>query len=111
MPEGNIDLLVLAVLSHEPAHGFAIIETIRSRSGGALDFPEGTIYPLLHKLERDNLVVSEWAVADGRRRRVYHLTERGEGRLGEKARLWRSLQAAFERILPPTDSRKEPSNG
>ena len=49
--KGNLDLLLLSVLSSGPAHGYAIISALRDRSGGTFDLPEGTIYPALHRLE------------------------------------------------------------
>ena len=88
---GHLDLLLLAALRPGPAHGYAIIEELRRRSGGTFDLPEGTIYPALHRLERQRLLESEWSDATGRRRRVYRLTRRGERALGEKAKSWRSF--------------------
>ncbi len=77
-------------LRRRPAHGYAIIDELRSR-GGRFDLPEGIIYPALHHLERRGLVESEWSDASSRRRRVYRLTHKGERGLGEKARAWRSF--------------------
>jgi DNA-binding PadR family transcriptional regulator len=71
--KGNLDLLLLSVLSAGPAHGYAIISALRDRSGGTFDLPEGTIYPALHRLEDSGLLVSTWDQAQGRRRRVYGL--------------------------------------
>jgi len=56
MLKGHLDLIVLAALAEGPAHGYAVIETIRSRSGDAFDLPEGTIYPALHRLEQAGLL-------------------------------------------------------
>ena len=64
---GHLDLLLLAALRPGPAHGYAIIEELRRRSGGTFDLPEGTIYPALHRLERQGLIESEWSDASGRR--------------------------------------------
>ena len=58
--KGNLDLLLLSVLSSGPAHGYAIISALRDRSGGTFDLPEGTIYPALHRLEDSGLLVSTW---------------------------------------------------
>ena len=75
MLKGHLDLIVLAALSAGPAHGYAVIEEIRRKSGHAFDLPEGTIYPALHRLEQAGLLVSRWVTAEsGRRRRVYALT-------------------------------------
>ncbi|MBA3412243.1 MAG: helix-turn-helix transcriptional regulator, partial [Actinobacteria bacterium] len=54
--KGHLDLLLLAELDRGPGHGYALIERLRDRSGGAFDFPEGTIYPALHRLERAALL-------------------------------------------------------
>jgi len=89
--KGHLDLLLLAALCGEPAHGYAIIEELERRSGGTFDLREGTIYPALHRLERQGLVESQQSEATGRRRRVYRLTRRGRRALGEKARVWRSF--------------------
>jgi PadR family transcriptional regulator, regulatory protein PadR len=60
MLKGHLDLIVLAALSAGPAHGYAVIEEIRHRSGQAFDLPEGTIYPVLHRLEQAGLLASRW---------------------------------------------------
>ena len=97
--KGQLDLLLLATLTEGPAHGYAISERLRRRSGGAFDFPEGTIYPALHRLERSGLLRSKWSEVSGRRRRVYALTRRGEAALGERARAWRGFAGAVELVL------------
>ena len=78
--KGNLDLLLLSLLASGPAHGYAIISALRDRSGGTFDLPEGTIYPALHRLEDAGLLTSTWAQAEGRRRRVYGLTDQGAPR-------------------------------
>ena len=60
MLKGHLDAIVLAALESGPAHGYAIIEAIKSRSGGTFDLPEGTIYPALHRLEQAGLLSSSW---------------------------------------------------
>jgi len=98
--KGHADLLLLAALESGPAHGYAIVETVRTRSDGAFDLAEGTVYPALYRLERQGLLASEWANAAGaRRRRVYRLTRRGEAELAERRESWgdyvRAMQAAL----------------
>ncbi len=100
--KGHLDLLLLAALRGGPAHGYAIIEHLRSRSGGIFDLPEGTIYPALHRLERQGLISSQWSDASGRRRRVYRLTPRGRRALGEKAKAWRSFAGGVTGALEGT---------
>ncbi len=60
--KGHLELLLLATLRSGPAHGYAIIEDLKQRSGGAFDLPEGTIYPALHRLERSGAIESAWFV-------------------------------------------------
>jgi PadR family transcriptional regulator, regulatory protein PadR len=96
MLKGHLDMIVLAVLSARPAHGYAIIEEIKRRSAGAFDLPEGTIYPVLHRLEQAGLLAGRWVTADsGRRRRVYSLTKRGKRELSEQRAVWEQFADAI----------------
>ena len=88
MLKGHLDMIVLAALAPGPAHGYAVIEAIKRRSGGAFDLPEGTVYPVLHRLEHSGLLSSRWTDESGRRRRVYALTRRGERALAEQRAVW-----------------------
>ena len=94
--KGHLDLLLLAVLEGGPAHGYAIIETLRRRSGGAFDLPEGTIYPALHRLEEDGLLSSDWLEDRGRRKRIYHLTTKGDQALARRQAEWRKFSTAVD---------------
>jgi transcriptional regulator len=94
--KGHLDLLLLAVLETGPAHGYAIIEALRKRSGGTFDLPEGTIYPALHRLEEDGLLASEWSETQGRRKRIYCLTPRGEKALTRRQEEWRKFARAVD---------------
>jgi DNA-binding PadR family transcriptional regulator len=97
--KGHLDSMILAVLGAGPQHGYAVIEQLRQRSGGVFDLPEGTIYPALHRLEADGLLASSWETASGRRRRVYKLTRRGRGALGERRGDWHVFAQAVEGVL------------
>jgi len=100
MLKGHLDAIVLAVLESGPAHGYAIIEAIRSRSGGTFDLPEGTIYPALHRLEQAALLSSTWTTPpNGRRRRVYALTRNGSARLAEGRKAWSRFAKAVDSSL------------
>jgi len=89
MLKGHLDMIVLAALSRGPTHGYAVIQEIHRRSGGAFDLPEGTIYPALHRLEQTGLLTSHWTSGDsGRKRRVYSLTRRGERALADQRTVW-----------------------
>ena len=103
MLKGHLDMIVLAALSAGPAHGYAVIEEIKRRSAGAFDLPEGTIYPVLHRLEQAGLLDSHWVAAQsGRRRRVYALTRRGERALAERRAVWQQFSDAIGGLLAGT---------
>ena len=97
--KGHLDALLLAVVAKEPAHGYAILERLRERSGGAFDLPEGTIYPALHRLEDAGLLKSSWAPGATRRRRVYAVTARGRRALGSARGEWRAFSQAVDSVL------------
>ena len=100
MLKGHLDAIVLAALENGPAHGYAIIEAIKNRSGGTFDLPEGTIYPALHRLEQAGLLSSTWTTPpSGRRRRVYALTKTGSARLAQGRKAWGRFAKAVESSL------------
>ena len=96
--KGHLDFLLLAALQHRPSHGYAVVETLRVRSGGSFDLPEGTIYPALHRLERAGLLASRWSEESGRRRRTYRLTARGTQALARRQRDWKQFATAVEAV-------------
>ena len=89
--KGHLDLLLLATLADEPAHGYLVVERLKQRSSGAFELAEGTVYPALYRLERAGLLASSWSSVGGRRRRVYELTA-GPGELARAARSGRVLR-------------------
>jgi len=97
--KGHLDLLVLASLEGGPKHGYAVIEQLRDRSGGFFDLPEGTVYPVLHRLEKARLLASRWSNTTGRRRRVYRLTRMGVKALACQAGEWNEFSQAVVAIL------------
>src|SRR5215831_14547428 len=100
MLKGHLDMIVLAALSGGPAHGYAVIEAIKRRSAGAFDLPEGTVYPVLHRLEQAGLLGSRWVTTDaGRQRRVYALTRRGERALKQQRETWTRFSDAVHALL------------
>ncbi len=96
---GQLDPLLLGTIAEAPAHGYAILQRLKQRSSGAFDLAEGTIYPALHRLERDGLLTSTWSIASGRRRRVYTLTRAGRSTLSERRRDWVHFARAVEAVL------------
>ncbi len=99
---GHLDLLLLAALHAEPKHGYAVIEHVRRTSGGRFDYPEGTVYPALHRLEADGLLKSRWSEVDGRRRRVYELTASGKKALDGRRREWERFSQSVGAVLGAT---------
>lgn len=99
--KGHLDGLLLAVLEAGPAHGYAVIETLRSDSGGRFALPTGTVYPALHRLERAGLVRSGWSVVGGRRRRTYELTGAGHRALATERTRWSEFAEAMSTVLGP----------
>jgi DNA-binding PadR family transcriptional regulator len=97
--KGHLDGLLLAVLESGALHGYAIIEALRARSGGAFDLPSGTIYPALRRLELAGLVEGVWSEAGGRRRRTYRLTGRGRDALAEERATWHGFVRAVGSVL------------
>src|SRR5260370_28221436 len=97
--KGHLDLLLLAAVQHQPMHGYAIAETLRARSDGAFDLPEGTLYPALHRLERAGLLASRWSEVNGRRRRVYQLTRKGHRAPATRHGEWRDFARAVHAVV------------
>lgn len=97
--QSQLEGLILAVLAQGPRHGYAIASELRERSGGTLDVPEGTLYPVLHKLERERLIRSRWEIVGGRRRRVYAPSARGGRAARERLESWRRLSRAIDAVF------------
>jgi transcriptional regulator len=93
--KGHLDLLLLAILAEGPAHGYAVIEALRSRSGGTFDLPEGTVYPALHRLESQGLLHSSWSEDSARRKRIYQLTPKGRQTLAKRQEEWKTFSKAI----------------
>lgn len=82
--KGSTPVLILALLAERPMYGYLLAKELERRSDGYFDFKEGTLYPALHKLEREGLVQGEWEVVEnGPSRKYYHLTEKGQRVLAE----------------------------
>ena len=97
--KGHLDLLLLSVVAEAPAHGYAIIDRLRQRSGGAFDLPEGTVYPALHRLERAGLLVSAWSGGANRKRRVYELNGAGRQALAARRADWEHFARSIEAVI------------
>jgi len=97
--KGHLDLLLLAAVQAGPTHGYAIAEILRVRSGGTFDLAEGTLYPALHRLERAGLLSSRWSEVNGRRRRVYQLTRKGQQALSTRHDEWQDFARAVHAVV------------
>jgi PadR family transcriptional regulator PadR len=91
--------LVLGILVEGESYGYALLKRISELSGGELDWTEGLLYPLLHRLERLGLVESSWqAVAGQRKRKYYHITDKGQAELAEQRRQWSTVVATLKGV-------------
>jgi DNA-binding PadR family transcriptional regulator len=98
-PAPRLDALILAVLAREPAHGYAILNSLRDRSDGVFDLPEGTLYPILHRLEGQGLVRARWQSVAGRERKVYSLTKVGRAAVEAERADWQRYSRAVIQIF------------
>ena len=100
LPQGTLDLLILKALSLEPQHGWAISERLRQVSRAALQIPQGSLYPALHRLERRGWVRGEWGPSDNNRQaKYYELTPSGRKQLANETREWARLSAVVRLVL------------
>ncbi|WP_354638386.1 PadR family transcriptional regulator [Kitasatospora camelliae] len=91
--------IVLGILAEGQSYGYAILRRIGELSGGQLDWTEGLLYPLLHRLERLGHVESSWqAVAGERRRKYYRITDSGLAELAEQRRQWDTVVEALRKV-------------
>jgi PadR family transcriptional regulator len=91
--------LVLAILAEEASYGYAILKRVRELSGGRMEWTDGMLYPVLHRLERLGHVEAQWKVAEtGRRRKYYRITPRGRAQLDEEHRQWQAVDATLRGV-------------
>jgi len=96
--KGNTAVFVLSILKEGPSHGYAIYGEIARRSNNVLKFKQGTVYPLLHVLEEEGLIASEWQETEPgnrRRRRVYSITDDGLVELKGRLDAWKLFSKAM----------------
>jgi len=90
--------IVLAILAEGDSYGYAILQRVRDVSGGRIEWTDGMLYPVLHRLERLGHVKARWEVAEsGRRRKYYALTPGGRAQLAEERRQWQAVDATLRR--------------
>jgi PadR family transcriptional regulator PadR len=93
--------LVLAILAEGDSYGYAILKRVSDLSGGELQWTDGMLYPVLHRLERQGHIKGKWDTSEtGRKRKYYRLTARGQAQLAEQRQQWQMLDAALRNIWP-----------
>jgi PadR family transcriptional regulator PadR len=100
LPQGTLDLLILKALSLGPMHGWAISERLHQVSRETLAVPQGSLYPALHRLERQGLIDAEWGASDNNRRaKYYELTRAGRKQLEVETAAWVKLSRVVTLVL------------
>lgn len=91
--------LVLAILAEGDSYGYAILQRVRDLSGGELEWTDGMLYPVLHRLERSGLIESRWEKAEtGRKRKYYRVTKTGRDQLADERRQWRTVDETLRKV-------------
>lgn len=96
---GVPELLILSLLARRPMYGYELVQAIRRSTGGTLEFGEGCVYPILHRLEADGLLDGKRETVGGRSRVVYCVTPKGAKRLANSAASWRKIVEAVAQAL------------
>jgi len=96
-------ILILAILDRKgKSYGYEIIQIVRRASDGRLEWKDGMLYPVLHRMEREGVIVSEWSMSpEGRRRKYYRLLERGREELRHEAADWETVYNVFRTLWNP----------
>jgi PadR family transcriptional regulator, regulatory protein PadR len=106
--QGTLDLLVLQTLQWGPQHGYGISQAIRANSGDVLQVDTGSLYPALHRLERQKWIAADWKVSEFKQRvRIYRLTAAGKKQLVSERSRWAQLSDAIAGVLKPSGRRNE----
>ena len=93
--------LVLAILAEGESYGYAILKRVRALSAGEIEWTDGMLYPLLHRLDRLAYVTTDWRTPpEGRRRRYYTITHEGRAALAEQQRQWAAVTRALNGVWP-----------
>jgi PadR family transcriptional regulator PadR len=102
--KGTLSLLILSLLTRKSMYGYEIATTVHKDTDGAFTWREGSLYPSLHKMQADGLIVGQWEEKEtGRKRRYYRITEKGRAVLKDKEQSWTGLCKAVNSILEKSD--------
>ena len=104
LKKGVLAMLVLRLLADHPCHGYELIVRLREAGGGLLDLKEGTLYPILYRLEEEGCIASAWSSPDGTKpgkvpRRIYTVTGHGQALLARETELWHTFTHCVEQII------------
>ena len=102
--QGTLDLLILQTLQWGPQHGYGISVAIRNRSGEILQVDTGSLYPALHRLEKQKWIKAEWKISENNQRaKFYQLTANGKKQLTKERSKWSQLTDAIAGVLQPEE--------
>ena len=102
MTGASINAIILALLNRGDSYGYLIIKSVRELTGGEIDWPAGSLYPVLHRMKTDGLVESYWKQPEGeRRRRYYRITEKGRKALGVEKKQWFTVHNLLTQLWGP----------
>lgn len=105
--QGTLDLIVLQTLRWGPSHGYGIAQLIRAGSRDVLQVDTGSLYPALHRLERQGAIAADWTLSENNQRvRVYHLTAAGRKQLAAERSKWERLADAIASIMVAPEERE-----
>jgi PadR family transcriptional regulator PadR len=110
--KGSTVILVLKVLSKQELYGYELIKELERRSQGAFELSEGTLYPILHALEKDKEIESYWVEEPNtRKRKYYRITKAGRKKLQEKRSEWEAFRSAVDQVLDAAKYNVESTGG
>lgn len=96
----TVEMLVLKLLSERAMYGYEIIQIVNERTGGEFNWKEGTLYPVLHRMEGGGYLKTEWQLGDtGKKRKYYMLTEKGLSRAESKVKEWNKFAHSVNAVL------------
>ncbi len=99
---GAVEMLIMEVISGGPSYGYEIVQDVAGQSQGYFELKEWSLYPALHRLERQKMLASFWEEADGRRRKYYKLTAEGRRALESKKQEWLAFSTGVNGVLGAT---------
>jgi DNA-binding PadR family transcriptional regulator len=97
--KGTTETMILKMLDREPMYGYGMIKKFDIISNGTFQFKEGTLYPLLHNLEKKLYIESYWDASDGRRRKYYKITDMGRKQLATKKSEWLEFSQVMNGLM------------